>query len=153
EANVVLETAVASLVKHRYGRANPTLKEEDAGWKRDLGTLRHAELSHVASLVRGPQRPGKGYYLSKSWAGNLRRYVEAQARRRRNPSFTSSSNHNISSGNLGVKAKKSRGRERAESNLMPPWEDVNADIVCQHGGLAHSSQGTRGKVRRGLRSW
>lgn len=61
EATAVLETAVASLVKHRYGRANPTLKEEDTGWRRDLDTLRHAELSHVASLVRGPQRPGKGW--------------------------------------------------------------------------------------------
>lgn len=90
--------------------------------------------------------PFNSYYLSKSWAGNLRRYVEAQARRRRSPSFASSSNPNISAGSLGVKAKRSRGRERAESNLMPPWEDVNADIMCQHRGLAHSSQGTRGKV-------
>ncbi|CAM9898119.1 unnamed protein product, partial [Ectocarpus fasciculatus] len=60
ETAAVLETTVASLVKHRYGRANPTLREEDTGWRRDLDTLRHAELSHVASLVRGPQRPGKG---------------------------------------------------------------------------------------------
>ncbi len=48
------------MVKHRYGRANPTLREDDPGWKRDLCTLRHAELSHLSSLVRAPQRPGKG---------------------------------------------------------------------------------------------
>lgn len=60
EATAVLETAVASLIKQRYGRANPTLRDEDTGWKRNLDTLRHAELSHVSSLVRGPQRPGKG---------------------------------------------------------------------------------------------
>lgn len=84
------------------------------------------------------------YYLSKSWAGNLRRYVEAQARRRRSPSFSSS----CISTSAG-KGRRSRGRERAESNLMPPWGEVNADIVCQHGGLAHTSQGTRGKVRVG----
>ncbi|CAM9752612.1 unnamed protein product [Sphacelaria rigidula] len=28
---------------------------------------------------------------------------------------------------------------------MPPWEDVNVDILCQHGGLAHTSQASRGK--------
>ncbi|CAB1101293.1 unnamed protein product [Ectocarpus sp. CCAP 1310/34] len=147
ETAAVLETTVASLVKHRYGRANPTLREEDTGWRRDLETLRHAELSHVASLVRGPQRPGKGYYLSKSWAGNLRRYVEAQARRRRSPSFASNSaaGSGATVGGSGGKEKRSRGRERAESNLMPPWQDVNADIMCQHGGLARSSQGNRAK--------
>lgn len=73
------------------------------------------------------------YYLSKAWAGNLRRFVEAQARKRR---------HSPTSGGKG----RSRGRERAESNLMPPWDDVNADLVCQHGGLAHSTQSSRGKV-------
>lgn len=78
------------------------------------------------------------YYLSKSWAGNLRRYVEAQARRRR---------HSPSSvGSSSTGKGRRRGRERAESNLMPPWEDMNADIVCQHGGLAHTSQTSRGKV-------
>lgn len=56
----MLETSVASMVKHRYGRANPTLREDDTGWRRNLDTLRHAELSHLSSLVRGPQRPGKG---------------------------------------------------------------------------------------------
>ncbi|CAM9238920.1 unnamed protein product [Pylaiella littoralis] len=145
EATAVLETAVACLVKHRYGRANPTLKEGDSRWRRDLDTLRHAELSHVACLVRGPQRPGKGYYLSKSWAGNLRRYVDAQSRRRRSPSFASTSNSSISVNSGGGKEKLSRGRKRAESNLMPPWQDVNADLMCRHQGLAHSSQGTRGK--------
>eukprot|EP00752_Nemacystus_decipiens_P008123 g7263.t1 len=147
EATAVLETAVASMVKHRYGRANPTLREDDAGWRRNLDTLRHAELSHLSSLVRGPQRPGKGYYLSKAWAGNLRRYVEAQARRRRSPSFALGSNSSVNGtpAGSGGKEKRSRGRERAESNLMPPWQDVNADIMCPHQGLAHSSQGTRGK--------
>lgn len=48
------------MVKHRYGRANPTLREDDTGWRRNLDTLRHAELSHLSSLVRAPQRPGKG---------------------------------------------------------------------------------------------
>ena len=78
------------------------------------------------------------YFLSKAWAGNLRRYVEAQARRRRSPLS--------SSPNSAGKEKRRRGRERAESNLMPPWPDVNADITCHHGGLAHSPQGTRCKV-------
>lgn len=60
-ATSVVAKSVASLVKHRYGRANPTLRENSTAWKRDLDTLRHAELSHLASLVRGvPQRPGKG---------------------------------------------------------------------------------------------
>ena len=74
--------------------------------------------------------------------------MEAQARRRRSPSFASSSNSSINGtpAGSGGKEKRSRGRERAESNLMPPWQDVNADIMCPHQGLAHSSQGTRGKV-------
>ncbi|CAN0517268.1 unnamed protein product, partial [Ectocarpus sp. 8 AP-2014] len=77
------------------------------------------------------------YYLSKSWAGNLRRYVEAQARRRRSPSFASNSatGSGATVGGSGGKEKRNRGRERAESNLMPPWQDVNADIMCQHRGL------------------
>ncbi len=80
--------------------------------------------------------------------------MEAQARRRRSPSFASTppskSSGGVSGGGGGGgsagREKRSRGRERAESNLMPPWQDVNADIMCQHGGLARSSQGTRGKV-------
>lgn len=59
--STVLAATVASLVKHRYGRANPALKEDDTTWRRDLDTLRHAELAHLSSLVRRPpQRPGKG---------------------------------------------------------------------------------------------
>lgn len=87
------------------------------------------------------------YYLSKLWAGNLRRYVEAQARCRRSPSFSSNVNGTAGVGGSAGKEKRSRGRERAESNLMPPWLDVNFDIVCHHGGLAHSPQGTRRKVQ------
>lgn len=61
EASAVLTSTVASLVKQRYGGANPTLRDDDAFWRRDLHTLRHAELSHLASLVRaGVQKPGKG---------------------------------------------------------------------------------------------
>lgn len=101
---------------------------------------------HDAHVPNAPMCPSR-YYLSKSWAGNLRRYVEAQARRRRrSPSFASSSNSLITSASSGGKEKRSRGRERAESNLMPPWQGVNADIMCPHQGLAHSSQRTRGKV-------
>lgn len=72
--------------------------------------------------------------------------MEAQARRRRSPSFASSSKSSTTSASSGGKEKRSRGRERAESNLMPPWQDVNGDIMCQHQGLAHCSQGTRTKV-------
>ncbi|CAM9841846.1 unnamed protein product [Ascophyllum nodosum] len=137
-ATAILSTAVASFVKNRYGRANPALREDDTAWKRDLETLRHAELTHLSALVvNSKPRHGKGYFLSKAWAGNLRRYVEAQARRRRSPLS--------SSPNSAGKEKRRRGRERAESNLMPPWPDVNADITCHHGGLAHSPQGTRCK--------
>ena len=60
EAEAVLCKAIGSLVKHRYGKANPTLRDEDPAWRRDLDTLRHAELSHVSALTRGPQRPGRG---------------------------------------------------------------------------------------------
>lgn len=57
----ILTTAVASFVKNRYGRANPTLREDDTAWKRDLETLRHAELTHLVALVRGSKpRLGKG---------------------------------------------------------------------------------------------
>lgn len=60
-ATSVLAAAVASLVKHRYGRANPDLREDDTAWRRDLDTLRHAELSHLSSLVKnGPPKRGKG---------------------------------------------------------------------------------------------
>lgn len=57
----MLESTVASLVKYRYGMANANLREDDRTWRRDLETLRHAELTHLAALLRVPSpRPGKG---------------------------------------------------------------------------------------------
>lgn len=32
------------------------------------------------------------------------------------------------------------------TNIMPPWDEVSSNIVCQHRGLAHSTQASRGKV-------
>lgn len=61
EAVSVLASTVASMVKYRYGMANANLREDDRTWRRDLETLRHAELTHLAALLRIPSpRPGKG---------------------------------------------------------------------------------------------
>ncbi|CAM9876820.1 unnamed protein product [Discosporangium mesarthrocarpum] len=141
DAEAILSESIADLIKYRYGKANTSLREDDTSWKRDLATLRFAELRHITLLLQTPDaRPGKGFYLSKTWVGNLRRYVEAEAARRRRSS---------SVGSAG-KEKRRRGRDRAESNLMPPWQDINADILCKHGKLARSSQTTpRGKVKEG----
>jgi hypothetical protein len=37
-----------------------------------------------------------------------------------------------------VNKRRSSIRERRESDVIPPWPDVNADITCEHGNLKPS---------------
>ena len=43
--------------------------------------------------------------------------------------------------------KKGRIRERRLSNALPPWPNINVDLVCEHGSLVRSSKpGAKRKV-------
>jgi hypothetical protein len=77
---------------------------------------------HLTRLEQA--RPGKGYFVSKQWCSNFRRFVESLSRQRKASRLSSSS---------GSSSGKSQRRPRSESNVMPPWALVNADITCEHG--------------------
>jgi hypothetical protein len=124
KAKMLVSRVVERSATSNYGKANKGLRLMDMSWPRDMVTFQFAEMRHVVALCAAPEaRPGKGYFVSKNWISNHRRYVESLARRR------------------GGGGAKNRRREREESNLMPPWPDINVDITCPHGALALVGQG------------
>ncbi|CAM9746140.1 unnamed protein product [Chrysoparadoxa australica] len=143
ESTPLLAHAVAALIKHRYGRNVPSLREDNKSWERTLATLRYAEMQRISELLALPEaRPGKGFFISKTWSTNFRRFEESQARRLK---------ASMSPGK--TESRKTRRRERTESNIMPPWPLINADITCKHGALALSSQTRAKRVAVEKRVW
>ncbi|KAG5180313.1 hypothetical protein JKP88DRAFT_324355 [Tribonema minus] len=130
---------VTHLLKHAYSVKDAAASSGNGA---DFDSLRFAELKHVATLLAAPEAaPGRGYYVSKQWANNFRRFVESQARLRK-----------ASTGGGSSSGKQLR-RLRSDSGTMPPCPDVNADLTCSHGALSPAGA-TRGR-RRTLdgRSW
>eukprot|EP00633_Aureoumbra_lagunensis_P004771 CAMPEP_0197317410 /NCGR_PEP_ID=MMETSP0891-20130614/46904_1 /TAXON_ID=44058 ORGANISM="Aureoumbra lagunensis, Strain CCMP1510" /NCGR_SAMPLE_ID=MMETSP0891 /ASSEMBLY_ACC=CAM_ASM_000534 /LENGTH=305 /DNA_ID=CAMNT_0042807393 /DNA_START=170 /DNA_END=1088 /DNA_ORIENTATION=- len=92
---------------------------------RALQTLRVAELVKILNGLNDAQESGtRGYWVSKSWAQQFRRYTEAQ----RLLLGTESASPN--------NGQRSRGRSRSSSSeSLPPWPDANAELLCEHGSL------------------
>mmetsp|Transcript_28411 Transcript_28411/g.31021 ORF Transcript_28411/g.31021 Transcript_28411/m.31021 type:complete len:426 (-) Transcript_28411:856-2133(-) len=68
----------------------------------------------------------KGYWLSAGWASNAKKYFEACIL----PDL------NTPTRKTSTPKRQSKIRQRRGSDALPPWPDINADLVCAHGGLA-----------------
>mmetsp|Transcript_11308 Transcript_11308/g.20767 ORF Transcript_11308/g.20767 Transcript_11308/m.20767 type:complete len:630 (+) Transcript_11308:473-2362(+) len=116
------------------------------------------------------------FYVSKSWCRAALRWLEVQevewkesAERRRfaeeqklaaaavscgTPKGKGKHNHNRksphpgSSGKKKLSRKEQRQRDRRMSDAMPPWSNINNDIVCEHGSVKQcSSKSARARRR------
>jgi hypothetical protein len=108
-----------------------------------LAALRVAELERIADGVADAREPSgehdRGYWLSKSWAQQARRYYESHRAlllRRAAAAAPGSA----------PRGARRRGRGRSgSSEQLPPWPDCNAEIVCEHGFLSPKVAAPRSK--------
>ncbi|GMI08683.1 hypothetical protein TrVE_jg2999 [Triparma verrucosa] len=102
-------------------------KEEFGGFER----LRDLEMLVVARVLSRPDAP-EGFFVSKAWCKSALKWLDANSK----PSHQKK-----------LSKKKGRIRERRLSDALPPWPNVNADLVCEHGSLVRSSKpGAKRKV-------
>lgn len=73
-----------------------------------------------------------GFWISSSWLSNSKKYYEALHL----PELIIVKQHNKSKNNSSNKKKQHKIRQRRGSESLPPWPNMNADIVCCHGGLS-----------------
>ena len=92
--------------------------------------MRDMEMLVVARVLSRPE-PQEGFWVSKAWCKSALKWLEAT---------TKTPKKNLSK-------KKGRIRDRRLSDALPPWPNINADLMCQHGSLVTSSKpGAKRKV-------
>ena len=92
--------------------------------------MRDMEMLVVARVLSRPE-PSEGFWVSKAWCKSALKWLEAT---------TKTPKKNLSK-------KKGRIRDRRLSDALPPWPNINVDIMCQHGSLVTSSKpGAKRKV-------
>ena len=137
--------------------------------------LRNMEMLVVARVLSRPEPPiherSTCFYVSKSWCRAALRWLEVQEEERKenlerqraaeeakvaaaaafaSPKGKKNSRHPGSSGKKRMsrkEMKEQRARERRNSDAMPPWSNINDDIMCEHGDLKHCS-GKSARARR-----
>ena len=136
--------------------------------------LRNMEMLVVARVLSRPEPPiherSTCFYVSKSWCRAALRWLEVQEEERKenlerqraaeeakaaaaalvSPKGKKNSRHPGSSGKKRMsrkELKEQRARERRNSDAMPPWSNINDDIMCEHGDLKHCS-GKSARARR-----
>jgi len=124
--------------------------------------------SSAAEAEDGGSGGGSYFYVSKSWCRAALRWLEVQqeeqreaAKRRSSVAAASSANsassnprnpHASSKKKKQKPTRKDRRQERLRSRKMsdavPPWQNINHDILCPHGDLARcSSKSARARRR------
>lgn len=73
-----------------------------------------------------------GFWISSSWLSNAKKYFEALHL----PDLIIHKYQNKNKNNSSNKKKQHKIRQRRGSESLPPWPNMNADIVCCHGGLS-----------------
>lgn len=136
--------------------------------------LRNMEMLVVARVLSRPEPPiherSSAFYVSKSWCRAALRWLEVQEEERKEreerhraaeeakaaaaaaestpTKGRKKAPHPGSSGKKKLSRKEQRQRERKMTDAMPPWSDINTDIVCEHGGLMRcSSKSARARRR------
>lgn len=112
--------------------------------------MRNMEMLVVARVLNRPEpalseREGC-FYVSKSWCRAALRWLEVQQEERENKMKQYLVESRCHVGKKGRKKeekrlskKEQRIRQRRFSEVMPPWPNVNSDIICEHGDLKHCS--------------
>eukprot|EP00520_Triparma_pacifica_P001094 CAMPEP_0118657108 /NCGR_PEP_ID=MMETSP0785-20121206/13835_1 /TAXON_ID=91992 /ORGANISM="Bolidomonas pacifica, Strain CCMP 1866" /LENGTH=563 /DNA_ID=CAMNT_0006549989 /DNA_START=358 /DNA_END=2046 /DNA_ORIENTATION=- len=92
--------------------------------------MRDMEMLVVARVLSRPE-PAEGFWVSKAWCKSALKWLEAT---------TKTPKKNLSK-------RKGRIRDRRLSDALPPWPNINVDIMCEHGSLVTSSKpGAKRKV-------
>jgi hypothetical protein len=134
--------------------------------------LRNMEMLVVARVLSRPEPPiqerESAFYVSKSWCRAALRWLEVQEEERKEreerhrtaeeakaaaaaatpKKGKKKTPHPGSSGKKKLSRKEQRQRDRRMSDAMPPWSNVNSDLVCEHGDLMRcSSKSARARRR------
>lgn len=132
--------------------------------------LRNMEMLVVARVLSRPEPPiherSSAFYVSKSWCRAALRWLEVQEEERKEreerhraaedanaasatpTKWTKKAPHPGSSGKKKMSRKEQRQRDRRMSDAMPPWSNINTDLVCEHGDLRQcSSKSARARRR------
>ena len=132
--------------------------------------LRNMEMLVVARVLSRPEPPlherSSAFYVSKSWCRAALRWLEVQEEERKDREERhrvaeeakaacatptkrgKKSPHPGSSGKKKLSRKQQRQRDRKKSDAMPPWSNINTDLVCEHGDLMRcSSKSARARRR------
>ena len=99
------------------------------------------EMKAIQSAL-GSSQPIHGYYISGTWLSNAKKYYE-NITIPDIPDYNSNINHSNNIHGSGGKKQKSakkakilkRIRQRRNSETLPPWPNMCADIICEHGNL------------------
>lgn len=105
--------------------------------------LRNMELLVVARVLSRPEPSpyAEGnYIISKSWIRSALKWLELQQKENENDLLPPPS---PKKGKQKKKSKKQnrqdkiRARRFSSSDALPPWPDMNIELACEHGALAH----------------
>ncbi|KAL3762728.1 hypothetical protein ACHAWU_001673 [Discostella pseudostelligera] len=139
--------------------------------------LRNMEMLVVARVLSRPEPPiherSNCFYVSKSWCRTALRWLEVQEEERKEREERRRAAHEAklaaaaaigtpkgkggkynkhqqygSSGKKKMSRKEQKERERRMSDSLPPWSNINVDIVCEHGSVKQcSSKSARARRR------
>lgn len=149
----------AKIVKKEAKKGNPALTLAVVSTEKTYTyeMLRNMEMLVVARVLSRPEPPiherSSAFYVSKSWCRAALRWLEVQEEERKEreqrhraaeeakaASATPTKGrkkapHPGSSGKKKLSRKEQRQRDRRMSDAMPPWSNINTDLVCEHGDL------------------
>ena len=114
-----------------------------------LATLRVAELERVAEGVAAAKEwsgeARRGYWVSKSWAQQLRRYYEQQRAKLLAAAHHLDAPPSPRPRETAARRAARRRNRSGSGEALPPWPDCNAEIICEHGFLSPKVGAPRGK--------
>ena len=163
----------AKIVKKEAKKGNPsalTLAVVSTEKIYTYEMLRNMEMLVVARVLSRPEPPlherSSAFYVSKSWCRAALRWLEVQeeewkereerhraaeeakAAAAATPQKGNKKYPHPSTGKKKLSRKEQRQRERKMSDAMPPWSNINNDLVCEHGDLMRCSSKSARSRRR-----
>jgi len=138
-------------------RSNSNRKCTDENVMTELtyADLRNMELLVVARVLSRPEPSpyAEGnYIISKSWVRSALKWLEQVEHQ--NALSKSRSAHAASSSKKTKKSKKQNRKDKIRarrlSDASPPWPDMNIELACEHGALAHVESSRKVSATRRL---
>jgi hypothetical protein len=100
------------------------------------------EIKSIIAALSSPQPvSGKMYWISTSWVANAKKYYEALAL----PEININTTEGRRCAKAGQNKRIAKIRVRRGSDALPPWPQMNSELVCSHGrlSLAKTPKGKR----------